>query len=402
MINRDRLLSRLEALSRIGRTQSGGVTRLALSPEDTAARRQVIDWASSRGFKARIDPIGNIFIGRVDENAAHASVLTGSHLDTQIDGGHFDGIYGVVAGLEVLESLDENGQMTRRPLELVIWNNEEGVRFAPVTMGSGVFCGRLSLEDIRGHTDASGISVGDAIATCRKGLGQLGDVPLGRKFSAYVEAHIEQGPVLESLGKQIGVVTGIQGVRQMSLTLQGEAAHAGTTPLKDRRDAFVEAVALYTRLRNLAQVEDPMVRFTVGRMVVLPGAPNTIPSEATFSVDFRHPDAAVLQERGDAFVQAAHAAKARVRELIHNPPVAFDSAIIEAVRNATSRLGFTAENMMSGATHDAANVARMGPTGMVFVPSREGISHSPRESTDPDDLVRGANVLAATLATLCS
>jgi len=400
MIDGDRMMGRLDALARIGRTPRGGVTRLALSSEDTAARRQVIDWAAGRGFVARMDPIGNIFIRRAAASQGLLPVLTGSHLDTQIDGGNFDGIYGVIAGLEVLESFEDRGHHTRSPLELVIWNNEEGVRFPPVTMGSSVFAGRFPLAEVLNYQDASGVTVAEALTASRSSLG-VADAPLGELFSAYVEAHIEQGPVLESKHRQIGIVTGIQGVRQMVITLTGEAAHAGTTPMGIRQDALVDAIALYARLREIARTDDPMVRFTVGRMTVLPGAPNTIPAEASFTVDLRHPEPQVLQDRGDEIVAAAIEAKATVREIINNPPVQFDSLVIKAIRRATDELEIVGEPIMSGATHDAANVARQGPAGMIFVPSRAGVSHSPRESTSAEDLIRGANVLASTLEALC-
>jgi len=399
-IDADRLQARLQSLAAIGRTPTGGVTRLALSEEDREARKTLLEWASARGFVATMDIIGNLYIRRPGTAIDAGRVVTGSHLDTQRNGGNFDGIFGVLAGLEVLESLEDAGLETRHDLELIVWNNEEGVRFAPVTMGSGVFGGFLDLAAVLETRDADGCSVAEALSFCEAGLPPLASAPVAQKHIAYVEAHIEQGPLLEANGTEIGIVIGIQGVRQFRFGVGGRAAHAGTTPMALREDAFERALAFCSRLKECAQLDDPAMRFTIGRFELTPGAPNTVPSAANFTVDLRHPDAGVLRQCGDAMVSAAAEYSASVDELIYSPPVQFDSALCDRLERLSVSRGYSCERMLSGATHDARNVAHLGPTAMIFVPSVGGISHNDAEWTEPADIARGCQLLGDSLFAL--
>lgn len=394
--NGERLIQRLKDLSKIGATQEGGVTRLALSSDDSEARALVIQWSRDRGFHCRRDAIGNLFISRVGTEPDLPPIMTGSHLDTQRNGGNFDGIYGVIAGLEVLESLADAEILTRHTIELAIWNNEEGVRFAPVTMGSGVWGGQLDIATILAHKDRDGISVRQALAQDGRSVLLPETGKLGWPFHCYIEAHIEQGPVLELADLPIGVVTGIQGTRQFSFRLLGEAAHAGTTPISVRKDAFLAATELHQRLRDIADVGDPDIRFTVGTFSLWPGTPNTVPGEAIFTVDFRSPDADKLRDRGDRILSTA-TDTIEVQQLIHSEPVAFDTIVQSCISRAAVSLGLDQMALLSGATHDARNVAHLGPTAMIFVPSRDGISHNPREWTDPAHLIQGCDLLAKSL-----
>ncbi|MGE0045180.1 MAG: M20 family metallo-hydrolase [Hyphomonadaceae bacterium] len=403
-INGARLNERLTALSRIGATPDGGVTRLALSLEDRQARALLLGWALARGFEVGRDVAGNLFIARRGTNSGLPPLMTGSHLDTQRNGGNFDGIYGVVAGLEVIESLEDANVRTNADFVVTIWNNEEGVRYGPVTMGSSIWSGKLRLDDLITEVDSDGVSLGAALEQDRAELFELAAWPLQSPFQFYVELHIEQGPVLDAADTPIGVVTGIQGVRQFLFKVQGEAAHAGTTPMAARKDAFSAALELCERLKEIAVVSDPAVRFTIGRFVVSPGAPNTIPAEVTFTVDFRSPDTKTLRERGAAMLAAAGEVwgpcLAEVKEFIHSEPVSFDAEVMAAIRSAAVASDLAFLELPSGATHDALHVARIGAAGMIFVPSRDGVSHNPREWTDPGHLTAGCQVLASAMRSL--
>lgn len=405
-INADRLLARLARLSEIGSTPEGGVTRLALSADDIAARALVLSWAEKRGFAGSRDAAGNIFLTRPGDAPERLPVMTGSHLDTQRNGGNLDGIYGVVAGLEVLETFEDQGVCTQSPLRLAIWNNEEGVRFSPVTMGSAVWSGKLGLEALQHQADRDGTTLAQALAQDRLGFANLAEAPLGEDFAHYVELHIEQGPVLEGLGMPLGAVTGIQGVRQFTVEAIGRAAHAGTTPPAMRQDAFLAALALHRQLAALIRDAGENILLTVGRFELSPGTPNTVPSIAAFSIDLRCNDAALLEVAGNAILAlSGHEVErcaVHIAELIHSSPVTFDPAIIASIEAAAATEGLAIARLPSGATHDAVNTARLGPTGMIFVPSRGGISHNPAEWTDPVQLAAGCQVLARTLLDLDS
>lgn len=404
MVNAGRLWHRHEDMARIGATGRGGVCRLALTPEDTAARALLLSWAEGLGAAAELDPVGNLFLRREGFEPDALPVWTGSHLDTQPTGGKYDGIYGVLAGLEVLESFAERGFATRRPLELVIWADEEGARFQPATMGSAVHAGAIALEDALAATDREGTSFGAALAAQRAALPQARPRPLGRPAFAYVEAHIEQGPVLEAAGCVIGAVTGIQGLRQFAVTVAGEEAHAGTTPASRRKDAFAAAHRIVGALYGLVADPSETIRFTIGRFRVAPGSPNTVPSLVEFTIDLRHPDGAVLDRIAEGIAEIcrrdAPPCTAEPRQILDSSPVAFAPAMVERVRRAARRLGHEPLDILSGATHDAKFMAGLCPTAMIFVPCRGGVSHNEAEAVEPEHLAAGAEVLADVLREL--
>jgi N-carbamoyl-L-amino-acid hydrolase len=379
-VREDRLWRRHLEIASIGATGRGGVNRQALTPEDAEARRRVLDWASRRGCSASVDDIANLFIRRSGADPTADPVVAGSHLDSQPTGGNFDGVFGVLAALEALDAASDAGVVTTRPMELVVWTNEEGARFQPTTMGSAVFAGALPLETALASRDGKGVTMEQALAET------LGAVPVSDRrdfrapMAAYLEAHIEQGPILEATGNTIGVVTGIQGLRWFQVEITGEEAHAGTTPRRNRKDAVVAAVDMVQALRELMFDEADTVRFTVGRFEVSPNSPNTVPGRVLFTIDFRHPERAVLQRLGDRVdgVCRAHAGGCAVTvvESLNAPPTAFDPEVLALVRGAAGRQGFPHIDMVSGATHDAKFMTGLCPSGMIFVPCAGGISHN--------------------------
>lgn len=400
-VSEGRLWARLSDLAAIGATPKGGVCRLALTAEDGAARVRLAEWAEARGFGVSEDAIGNLYIRREGADPSLAPVMTGSHLDTQPTGGRFDGVYGVLAGFEVLEALEDAGVETRRAVEVVGWMNEEGARFQPGCMGSGVFAGAMRLAEMSDIADKNGVTVAAAIAA----LPRVGPVrPFGFPVHAYVEAHIEQGPRLEAVGDTIGIVTGIQGARWFTVEVTGAEAHAGTTPRAHRKDALAAALDGIQALRAIMTDPDDQVRFTVGRMEVSPGSPNTVPGKVVYTIDFRHPDAATVQRLGDLvapiLAAAAGPCAINVRETFTGPPVVFDPGVIEEITAATQALGYAHHALPSGANHDAKFLARCCPTGMIFIPCLGGVSHNEAESATPEDCVAGARVLAETLLAL--
>jgi N-carbamoyl-L-amino-acid hydrolase len=399
-----RLWGRHEEMARIGATGRGGVCRLALTPEDIEGRALLLSWAARLGLAAEMDPIGNLFIRREGRDPSALPVWTGSHLDTQPTGGKYDGIYGVLAGLEVLESFAERGVVPRRPIELVVWTDEEGVRFQPTTMGSAVHAGALRLDDALAARDEAGVTAAEALADQVAALSGVGRRPLGRPAHAYVEAHIEQGPVLEAAGMVIGAVTGIQGLRQFAVTVEGEEAHAGTTPASRRKDAFAAAHGIVAALNRLMEDPSETTRFTIGRFSAAPGSPNTVPGRVEFTIDLRHPDLATLDRLTDGIAEVcrrdAAPCTAQVLPLLNSTPIAFDAAMIERVRRAARACGFEPMDILSGATHDAKFMAALCPTAMIFIPCRGGVSHNEAEAVEPEHLAAGAEVLAEMLREL--
>lgn len=397
LINGSRLSDRHREMARIGGTANGGVNRQALTPEDTEGRRLLLQWARARGYTAGIDPIGNLFIRREGSCADLSPVMTGSHLDSQPTGGKYDGVYGVLAGLEVLETLDDHNVVTERPIELVVWMNEEGSRFGPVTMGSAVAAGAVPLERALATNDARGITVSGALAQQVAQLAPVESRSLGATGHAYIEAHIEQGPVLEQEERDIGVVSAIQGLHLYQVEVRGFEAHAGTTPSRHRKDALVAASALIAKLR--AEVADPadVLRFTVGRFEVAPGSPHIVPGKVTFSIDLRHPDPEHLLRTGDRILEVCSGeieqCTVSAKVMLRSSPVQFDARLVTAVRDAAEHRGFRYMSMVSGATHDAKYMADRTPTAMIFVPSVKGISHNELEHTDDEDLAAGAQIL---------
>ena len=397
-VNGERLWASLMELARIGATAKGGVCRLAASDLDGAARRLFIRWCEEAGCTVRIDRIGNIFARRPGRNPGLPPVMTGSHLDTQPTGGRFDGAYGVLAGLEVVRSLDDLGYETEAPIEIVAWTNEEGSRFSPAMVGSGVFAGVFDLAYGLDRPDnVSGVRLGAELER----IGFAGPEPVGgHPVAAYFEAHIEQGPILEAAGTVIGAVTGAQGQRWYEITVTGEEAHAGTTPLPRRKDALLGAAHMIAAVRRIGEAHSPDARATVGFVQVSPNSRNTIPGRVFFTVDFRHPLDAVLsamdRELRDACGKAAVASgglEVAVAEFWHFPPTPFDSALVNAVRHAAAAQELSCQDIVSGAGHDAVYMARVAPSAMVFVPCKDGISHNEVEDAAPEDLAAGCAVL---------
>jgi N-carbamoyl-L-amino-acid hydrolase len=403
-IDRERLWRRHMAMAEIGAIPGAGVDRPALSPEDIRARALLLEWAGARGYQPAVDPIANLFVRRPGRDLSAAPVVAGSHMDSQPTGGRFDGIFGVLAALEALEALDDAGIATTHPIDLVAWTNEEGGRFAPGAMGSAVFAGAIAPESCHMLTDAAGISFADALQATLAATPGLPRRPFGFPIAAYLEPHIEQGPQLEATGHAIGVVTGIQGARWYVIEVTGEPGHAGTAPLRGRKDALQAAVRMIAGLGELMHDPDDLLRFTVGRLQVEPNSPNVVPARVAFSIDFRHPAARVLDERGariEAICRAAAGGCAvRVTETFSRPPCVFPGAIVDAIERAAEIAGCRHMRMPSGAFHDANFLAELAPTGMIFVPCAKGISHSPAEYASPEDLAAGARVLAAALVEL--
>ncbi len=397
-VDGERLWARLMAMARIGPVAGDGNCRLTLSDEDEAGRALLASWCTARGFALRRDAIGNLFFRREGRDPAAPPVLVGSHLDTQPTGGRFDGILGVLAGLEVLETLCDLGLETERPLDLCVWTNEEGSRFQPAMMGSGVACGILPFEQALAACDADGVRVADELS--RHGYDTEPAPDIG-PADCYIELHIEQGPILEASGKTIGVVTGGQGIRWYEIALTGEETHAGPVPMRLRKDP----VPVLARLIDLVQEignRDPEARCTIGTVRALPGSINVVPGRVEITVDLRHPDEAELNVMHDALIQGCGALAKRFPDIAlevaprwHSPVVRFDATLAGQVKSCCERLGLATRDMVSGAGHDAFHLARRVPTVMIFVPCRDGISHNPREYASPEDATAGADVLLA-------
>jgi N-carbamoyl-L-amino-acid hydrolase len=395
-VNGDRLWSRLMQMAEIGATPHGGCNRQALTDADMAGRGLLSRWAQEAGCRVRVDGVGNLFVRRPGRDDTLPVVMTGSHLDTQPTGGKFDGVYGVLAGLEVIETLNDHEMTTVHPIELSVWCNEEGSRFPMAMMGSAVWSGRLALDTAHGLTDRDGISVRHELQ--RAGIAT--DGPLSRQaVKASFEVHIEQGPVLEQQAKTIGVVTGVQHMSRHEIIVEGQEAHAGPTPMDMRRDPIRVLADLLPALYAATAQRGRDARLTVGFIETLPGSPNTVPGRLRFTVDIRHPDAQQylsLLEEVNRLTQAAlgrHALAGNIRCVWEAPGVSFDPASVAAVRSAAAALGFHSLEMVSGAGHDSCNVSAVVPTAMVFVPCAGGLSHNEAESALPGDLEAGANVL---------
>ncbi len=402
-INGDRLWDSLQESATFGGTAKGGVRRLALSAEDKAVR----DWfrvqCEAIGCTVTVDAVGNQFALYPGRSGNRAPIAMGSHLDTQPTGGKFDGILGVLAGLEVLRTVQDARFQPDSPLVVVNWTNEEGARFQPGMAGSGVYAGSLPLETVSDGCDGDGVRFGDALSE----IGYRGSACAGRiGFGAYFELHIEQGPFLEAEKATIGVVTGAQGCRWFDLRVTGFENHAGTTPMHLRRDALVGAAKVSLAVHALASAYPGKAVGTVGALRVAPGSINVIPGNAFLSVDFRSPDAAILAAleadlRKEAEIVAGeHGLEIRMERLSSHAPLNFDSACIAAVRRSAVARGYTCRDIVSGAFHDAVNVAKTTPAAMIFVPCKNGVSHNEAEAATSEHCTAGANVLLD--AVLCS
>lgn len=394
-INAERLWGSLMEMARIGATPKGGVKRLTLTELDRQSRDLFVSWCKQAGLAVSVDGVGSIFARRRGRNDAAPPVVSGSHLDTQPSGGRFDGCYGVMAALEVARSLNDHGIETAVPFEVAMWTNEEGSRFLPVMGASGAFAGVHTVEEILAGRDSDGVSFGDAL----RAIGYAGAMPVGaRPLSAYFEAHIEQGPLLENTGNTVGVVTGALGQRWFEVTVSGMDAHAGPTPMHLRRDALLGTSFLIQEVNRLGKATEHS-RGTVGMIVNRPNSRNVVPGETVFSVDFRDTDVAGL----DRMEQGLRAAAARIaaeyklgidiRQTVFFPPCRFDQKCVAAVRDGAARLGYRHMDIVSGAGHDAVYIAGVAPTAMIFVPCEGGISHNEIENAKPEDLAAGCNVL---------
>jgi N-carbamoyl-L-amino-acid hydrolase len=412
-IDADRLLGRIRALGQIGRDASGALTRLAGSEADKAARDTLVGWMTDAGLTVQVDAVGNVFgcwptgpiglrastvAGRpaAAPGADDAPIMLGSHIDTVVNAGIYDGAYGVLAGLEVIESLRDAGVSPAHPLVVAAFTNEEGVRYTPDMMGSLVHAGGLPVREALAAADSEGVTLGEALAR----IGYAGSFMPGTiRPRAYLELHIEQGPILEHAGDQIGAVENLQGISWQRITIAGEANHAGTTPMHMRRDAGAAAARVITFLRDYAHASQGVTVATVGTLRFEPDAINIIPARATLTADLRDRDNARLQAAESALAAFLDtlAADARVdittERLVRFDPVTFDATLVTLIDAAARALNLRARRMTSGAGHDAQMLARICPAAMIFVPSQAGISHSPREHTSDTDLLAGARVL---------
>ena len=391
-----RLLRRLRELARVGALEGGGVCRLALTDADQAGRDVVTAWMRERGLVVTVDRIGNVVGVRGGAEEGALPVFIGSHIDTVATGGVYDGVLGVLAGLEVVERLDEAGIATRHPIAVAFFTNEEGSRFAPDMLGSAVHQGALDLEEALATVGIDGGRVGDELAR----IGYAGETPCGGvRGAAYWELHVEQGPVLEREGVRIGAVSGVQGISWTELTLGGVSNHAGTTPMSMRTDAGYVAAEITCFVRRLAREMGGSQVATVGHVELGPNLVNVIPNHVRMTIDLRNTDEALLaraESATTAFVEEVAAREGVTvsrRPLARFAPVAFDDAMVGLVEEEAAHLGLSVKRMPSGAGHDAQMFAPHCPTGMIFVPSAGGISHNVKEHTEPADLEAGANVL---------
>ena len=398
LIDADRLWTRLMALAEIGATPAGGVNRQALSEGEIAAWRRVIGWGQEAGMTPATDAAGNLFLTLAGRDRTAPPLLIGSHLDSQPTGGKFDGAAGVMAALEAAVSLAECGEIPVRDVIVVAWMNEEGSRFAPGMMGSEAFAGVRSCDAIRSARDADGISVGDALDRLHAAFPDLPRKPLGFPASAYLELHIEQGPLLEAANRVIGVVTGIQGKKTYQVVVEGAEGHAGTLDQRERRDALASFARMASALHTEIGTIDADIKFTIGRVTVEPNAPSVVPSRVTFSIDLRHPDNAVLDAAGARVVAIcqSHAAPCAgtVKPLVDAPSNEFDPHLRERIAQAAREQAFPAMPILSAAGHDARHLAKVCPSAMIFIPCRDGASHVEHEWADPGHVAAGAAVLA--------
>ncbi|WP_087660515.1 Zn-dependent hydrolase [Caballeronia terrestris] len=395
-IDGKRLWSSLMDMAAIGASAKGGVRRLALTQEDAAGRALFLQWCIEAGLTLSVDRVGNLFARRAGKLDSHNAVASGSHLDTQPEGGRFDGVYGVLAALEVVRTLNDHGIETEKPIEIVVWTNEEGARFTPAMLGSAAFTGAMPLDQALEARDAQGVTVADALAATSYAGARA--VP-GTAFDAYFEAHIEQGPVLEESGVPIGVVTGGQAIRWLDVRVCGQAAHAGTTPMPFRRDALFGTAEMAAALEAIAVDFAPQGLVTIGELLIRNSSRNTIAADLSFTVDLRHPDDAriaameeALRERFEA-IAVRRGLSVEIGRHWVSPATPFDDACVATVARAVEALDYPHQRIVSGAGHDAIHLARYCPTAMIFIPCVDGLSHNEAEDALPEDVTRGADVL---------
>lgn len=395
-IDGTRLWNSLMELARIGGTAKGGVCRLALTDLDKQGRDLVTSWARAEGMSVVVDQIGNIFMRRPGRNNALPPVMTGSHIDTQPTGGKFDGNYGVLAGIEVIRTLNQHDIQTEAPIEVAVWTNEEGSRFVPVMMGSGVFCGAFTLEHAYNATDIEGKKVRDELER----IGYIGDQVCGdHPIGAYYEAHIEQGPVLENADTVIGVVPAVLGLSWYDCTVTGFESHAGPTPMEIRKDALQVSTFIMQEVVAIAHRYAPYGRGTVGQVQVMPNSRNVIPGQVKFSIDLRNVSEESLTRMHEDLLAYLEAMRKKtglsieLERVSYFPPCPFHPACVDNVRTASAALDYKTMDVVSGAGHDAIYAARLAPAGMIFVPCKDGVSHNEIEDARPEHLEAGCNVL---------
>jgi N-carbamoyl-L-amino-acid hydrolase len=403
-IDPTRLWARLMRLAEIGALPQGGVDRQALTEGEVAAWHLVIGWAVAAGMEPATDAAGNLFLTLPGRDRALPPLLMGSHLDTQPTGGKFDGAFGVLAALEVAESMAGRGEVPSRDVTVVAWMNEEGSRFAPGMMGSEAFAGTRGLEDIGAARDAAGTSVAGALAALHAAFPALPRRPLGFPVGFYIEPHIEQGPLLEQQGVPIGVVTGIQGKVTWEIIVAGAEGHAGTLAMAERRDALAAFARISAGMFAAMGDAGPLIKFTIGMVKVEPNAPSVVPGRVTFRIDLRHPDNTVLEDCGAQLeaLAAAHAPPCGMdmRRLVEAPSNDFDVGLRGRIAAAAARLGHAASPILSAAGHDARHLAALCPSAMIFIPCRDGVSHAEHEWAEPAHVAAGAAVLAEVVAEL--
>ncbi len=395
-IDGDRLWNSIMEVAKIGATEKGGSRRLALTDLDREARDLFVAWCEAAGCTVSVDRMGNIFARRPGSDPTAAAVMTGSHLDTQPTGGRFDGVYGVLAGLEVIRTLNDLDTRTERPIDVVVWTNEEGSRFAPSMISSGVFAGQFTLDEALARPDPDGLTIGEELVR----IGYAGEEAVGaRDVHAYFEAHIEQGPILEAEDKTIGVVTGAQGQRWYEVTLTGVESHAGPTPMDRRKDALLGGARLVELVNRIGLAHPPEACATVGMIDAYPNSRNVIPGRVFLTIDFRHPDDSVLAQMDQDMragldeIVVDIGLELKIEQILYLEPVHFDESCVAAVRQAAEAQGYALRDIISGAGHDACNIAAVAPTSMIFIPCIDGISHNEVEDAKPEWITAGGQVL---------
>src|SRR5450631_952767 len=395
-VNGQRLWDALMEMAKIGGTPKGGCKRLTLTDLDKQGRELFAGWCAAEGCAMTIDEMGNMFARRAGQDEKLAPVMIGSHLDTQPTGGKFDGVLGVLGALEVVRSLNDLKIKTRHPIEIVNWTNEEGSRYAPAMISSGVFAGAYTKEFAYSRVDAEGKTLGDELQR----IGYKGDEPVrARPIHAFFELHIEQGPILEDENIDVGVVTHGQGQRWYELRLTGFESHAGSTPMPRRKDALLGAARIVELVNAIGLSKAPLAVSTVGMLNPYPNSRNVIPGEVFMTCEFRHPVSETLDAMDAALKQGVREVTVRngltfdLKEVFYYPPVPFDAGCIAAVRSAAKHLGLTHRDIVSGAGHDACYMARIAPTSMIFTPCVDGVSHNESEDIKQEWSTAGANVL---------
>lgn len=403
-MNRSRLWRWHVELAAFGAFGETGVNRQALSEEEFLARDYLARIGREFSLEPLIDPAGNFFLRLEGSDPTAAHVLTGSHIDSQPMGGRFDGVYGVLSGIEAIAAMREAGLRPRRSIEIVAWMNEEGSRFAPGMMGSSVYSGKVPLERFLDIRDREDITVAMALSQMNErfsGMRRRADYPVPH---AYIEAHIEQAPVLHDANVPIGVVTGLQGKKTYRVTVHGREAHVGTTPMRERQDALMASIDLIAKMSAVCEDAQDQTRFSVGRLDLTPNAPSVIPAKAVFSIDLRHPDSSRLDTLGAAIEDVLRttplSCRVSVEKLTDSPTTTFSAELMSRIRDASSRCSLASIDLLSSAGHDSRWINYICPTAMIFIPSKDGISHHHEEYSSPEQLSDGASVLAEVIAEL--